>query len=152
MALVAATATASFLICNGFWAVGGLWGQIAAAAVFGICQALPLLHVMHDSSHLAFGNSETWWQVRSVGVMDGVEVGCEIGAVGRGPARADRGDRPLWRRTAPAGSLYFIGPTSTPPLPQKKQIAGRLAMDFYAGANMTSWHNQVGARVQMHRM
>lgn len=38
---------------------------------------------MHDSSHLAFGNSEVWWQV-----------------------------------------------------------AGRLAMDFYAGANMTSWHNQ----------
>lgn len=38
---------------------------------------------MHDSSHLAFGNSEIWWKV-----------------------------------------------------------AGRLAMDFYAGANMTSWHNQ----------
>lgn len=44
---------------------------------------------MHDSSHLAFGNSETWWQV-----------------------------------------------------------AGRLAMDFYAGANMTSWHNQVRASVR----
>ncbi|RLO13363.1 hypothetical protein DYB28_012462 [Aphanomyces astaci] len=28
--------------------------QVAAAAIFGVCQALPLLHVMHDSSHAAF--------------------------------------------------------------------------------------------------
>lgn len=64
MGLVAATAAVSFLVCNGYWAFGGLWGQFAAAVVFGICQALPLLHVMHDSSHLAFGNNETWWKVR----------------------------------------------------------------------------------------
>lgn len=43
-----------------------LWAQLAAAAVFGVCQALPLLHVMHDSSHLAFGNTEAWWKVRFV--------------------------------------------------------------------------------------
>ena len=29
--------------------------RVMAAVLFGILQALPLLHVMHDSSHLAFG-------------------------------------------------------------------------------------------------
>jgi fatty acid desaturase/predicted heme/steroid binding protein len=53
------------------------------AFLFGIFQALPLLHTMHDCSHMAFGPNETWWRV-----------------------------------------------------------GGRLAMDFMAGANMTSWHNQ----------
>ena len=51
--------------------------------LFGVFQALPLLHIMHDSSHMAFGPSEKWWQ-----------------------------------------------------------IGGRFAMDFFAGAQMTSWHNQ----------
>ncbi|EKU21754.1 delta 5 fatty acid desaturase [Nannochloropsis gaditana CCMP526] len=88
MCLVALVALASFVVCNGYvgvegtWA-GTTWARLVAAVVFGICQALPLLHVMHDSSHLAFGNTERWWQV-----------------------------------------------------------GGRLAMDFFAGANMTSWHNQ----------
>jgi len=58
--------------------------MVYAGDPFPLVQALPLLHVMHDSSHLAFGHTETWWK-----------------------------------------------------------IAGRLAMDFFAGANMTSWHNQV---------
>lgn len=62
MTLVAITAVFSFLITNGFWNVG-LLGSIIAALMFGACQALPLLHVMHDSSHLAFGHSETWWKV-----------------------------------------------------------------------------------------
>ncbi|OQR99376.1 Delta(5) fatty acid desaturase [Achlya hypogyna] len=30
--------------------------QLAAAALFGVCQALPLLHVMHDSSHASYTN------------------------------------------------------------------------------------------------
>jgi len=57
--------------------------KLVAAVLFGICQALPLLHVMHDSSHTAFGPNETWWKT-----------------------------------------------------------AGRLAMDWYAGASMISWHHQ----------
>jgi len=88
MLLVAIVAVASFMVCNGWVGLeGGVlagWGaRFVAAVVFGVCQALPLLHVMHDSSHLAFGNTERWWQ-----------------------------------------------------------MGGRLAMDFFAGANMTSWHNQ----------
>ncbi|CAN0463392.1 unnamed protein product [Ectocarpus sp. 12 AP-2014] len=46
-------------------------------------QALPLLHVMHDSSHTAFGRTQNW-----------------------------------------------------------HSFGGRLFMDFYAGANLTSWHYQ----------
>lgn len=57
--------------------------QIACAIVFGICQALPLLHTMHDCSHTSFGTNQTWWYV-----------------------------------------------------------FGRFFLDFYAGCNMTSWHNQ----------
>ena len=36
--------------------------RCVAAAVFGICQVLPLLHVMHDASHTAIGNNESWWK------------------------------------------------------------------------------------------
>eukprot|EP00161_Ancyromonas_sigmoides_P009243 TRINITY_DN2292_c0_g1_i1.p1 TRINITY_DN2292_c0_g1~~TRINITY_DN2292_c0_g1_i1.p1 ORF type:complete len:513 (+),score=203.63 TRINITY_DN2292_c0_g1_i1:222-1760(+) len=81
MALVLATAATCY------WAmhVAGspLIVRILAAAVYGACQALPLLHIMHDCSHTAWGHSETGWK---------------------------------W--------------------------AGRLMMDWYAGASMTSWHNQ----------
>jgi len=36
--------------------------KILAAMVFGCCQALPLLHSMHDASHLAIGSTPTWWR------------------------------------------------------------------------------------------
>lgn len=36
---------------------------IAAAIVFGCVQALPLLHCMHDASHLAIGSTPTTWSV-----------------------------------------------------------------------------------------
>lgn len=62
---------------------GSLVLQIVCAIIFGICQALPLLHTMHDCSHTAFGTNQTWWYV-----------------------------------------------------------FGRFFLDFYAGCNMTSWHNQ----------
>jgi fatty acid desaturase len=54
-----------------------------ACVVYGSCQALPLLHMMHDASHTAVGHSPRGWK-----------------------------------------------------------LAGRLLMDWYAGASMTSWHNQ----------
>eukprot|EP00164_Ancoracysta_twista_P001933 GFYU01002542.1.p1 GENE.GFYU01002542.1~~GFYU01002542.1.p1 ORF type:complete len:541 (+),score=179.67 GFYU01002542.1:233-1855(+) len=57
--------------------------KLFLAAIYGICQALPLLHVMHDASHTACGVNETWWTV-----------------------------------------------------------VGRFCMDWYAGASLTSWHNQ----------
>lgn len=41
-----------------------------AAFVFGICQALPLLHCMHDSSHLSIGRTPTWWHVMGRLTMD----------------------------------------------------------------------------------
>jgi fatty acid desaturase len=42
---------------------GGAWAwalRLAAAAALGVCQALPLLHVMHDASHGAVGGPATW--------------------------------------------------------------------------------------------
>jgi len=36
--------------------------RVAAAVVFGLCQVLPLLHVMHDASHTAIGHSETGYK------------------------------------------------------------------------------------------
>jgi fatty acid desaturase/cytochrome b involved in lipid metabolism len=36
--------------------------RLISAVVFGLCQALSLLHAMHDASHMAIGPSATWWQ------------------------------------------------------------------------------------------
>lgn len=39
------------------------WGaRIAAALLFGVFQAMPLLHSMHDSSHLAIGSTPGMWR------------------------------------------------------------------------------------------
>lgn len=57
--------------------------RFVAACVFGLAQALSLLHIMHDSSHTSFGRSPWYWR-------------------------------------------FF----------------GRFTMDWFAGADMTSWHNQ----------
>ena len=35
--------------------------KLLLGIVFGICQALPLLHIMHDCSHCAWGHNEYWW-------------------------------------------------------------------------------------------
>lgn len=35
--------------------------KLVAAITFGVCQALNTLHLMHDASHSAVGNSERWW-------------------------------------------------------------------------------------------
>lgn len=82
MSVVYATAAACFFAVNNCFDIG-YTTKVAAAVVFGICQALPLLHVMHDSSHTAFGPTETWWK-----------------------------------------------------------LAGRFAMEWYAGASMMSWQHQ----------
>jgi fatty acid desaturase len=36
--------------------------RVVAALVFGVFQAMPLLHAMHDASHAAIGHSEVWWK------------------------------------------------------------------------------------------
>jgi hypothetical protein len=40
----------------------GVWVRCVAAALFGITLMLPLLHVMHDSSHASIGGHEGWWK------------------------------------------------------------------------------------------
>lgn len=81
---VLTAAFVTFMTAFGPWGASlSFGGRAVAAAIFGVLQALPLLHTMHDCSHLAFGHGDVWWRT-----------------------------------------------------------AGRLLMDFYAGANMTSWHNQ----------
>jgi len=57
--------------------------RLLAGVIFGIAQALPLLHCMHDASHTSIGYSQGYW-------------------------------------------AFF----------------GRLTMDWFAGASMTSWHHQ----------
>jgi len=44
--------------------------KIFFAVIFGIFQALPLLHCMHDSSHLAIGPNERYWNVIGRITMD----------------------------------------------------------------------------------
>ncbi|CAM9489195.1 unnamed protein product [Choristocarpus tenellus] len=83
MAAVSAFAILFYLITNGFWTDLPMGVRVVAAMLFGMFQALPLLHVMHDSSHTAFGRTQNW-----------------------------------------------------------HALGGRLFMDFYAGANLTSWHYQ----------
>jgi cytochrome b involved in lipid metabolism len=39
--------------------------RILAAVVFGVCQALCLLHQMHDASHSAIGYTPIWWKIIS---------------------------------------------------------------------------------------
>jgi fatty acid desaturase len=46
-----------------------LWRSVAAA-LFGVFQALPLLHVMHDSSHTSLGHSQWWWTIVGKGSFD----------------------------------------------------------------------------------
>lgn len=41
--------------------VSSMGYKIALCILMGICQALPLLHVMHDCSHTAWGNSQPMW-------------------------------------------------------------------------------------------
>ena len=53
------------------------WSRFALAVVFGVCQALPLLHVMHDCSHTAFGYNQTWWMFWGRLFMD-YYVGCSM--------------------------------------------------------------------------
>ena len=35
--------------------------RVVSAVVFGISQAIPLTHWMHDASHAAIGHTERWW-------------------------------------------------------------------------------------------
>lgn len=37
--------------------------KLGCATVFGICQALLLVHMMHDACHSAIGYNESWWQI-----------------------------------------------------------------------------------------
>ena len=54
----------SYCVMNGIGSFAtDSWAVLACAAlVFGWAQAMPLLHVMHDSCHTAFGHNETLWQ------------------------------------------------------------------------------------------
>ena len=51
--------------------------RVAFAVIFGIFQALPLLHVMHDCSHTSFGHSESMWYFWGRLFMD-FYVGCSM--------------------------------------------------------------------------
>lgn len=77
MALVFFVAALAFAGMNamipGNTATMYLWG-----AVFGVCQALPLLHVMHDSSHAAWSSSPTGWFLVGRGVFDWFAGGCMV--------------------------------------------------------------------------
>ena len=69
---------ACFLVQNGLLLQGASFGlKAAAAAVFGVCQVLPLLHVMHDASHAAIGSSEGGWKLWGRLTLDWM-AGCSM--------------------------------------------------------------------------
>lgn len=70
MALVFVCASVAFLGMNAQLVGASAWAMAMWAVLFGICQALPLLHVMHDSSHAAYSNDPFWWIVVGRGAMD----------------------------------------------------------------------------------
>jgi len=52
-------------VCYAIMAQGAAWiwpARILVAILFGIAQALPLLHSMHDASHLSIGSTPTYWR------------------------------------------------------------------------------------------
>eukprot|EP00644_Phytophthora_capsici_P007213 jgi/Phyca11/527737/estExt2_fgenesh1_pm.C_PHYCAscaffold_220052 len=49
-----------------------IYAHYAWGALFGVCQALPLLHVMHDASHAAISSSPTGWTLIGRLAMDWV--------------------------------------------------------------------------------
>ncbi len=55
----------TFLITNNGLVQWGLafpmWVRLICAAAFAVCQSLPLLHIMHDATHTAFGHNQRWW-------------------------------------------------------------------------------------------
>lgn len=53
------------------------FARVVFAILFGICQALPLLHVMHDCSHAAFGHKQAGWMFWGRLFMD-FYVGCSM--------------------------------------------------------------------------
>nr|AGS55977.1 delta-5 desaturase [Pythium aphanidermatum] len=57
---------------------GNVYTMYFWGAVFGVCQALPLLHVMHDSSHAAWSSSPTGWFIVGRGVFDWFAGGCMV--------------------------------------------------------------------------
>ncbi len=60
---VFALAALAFGVMNSqIWSDSSCAMRCTAAVLFGICQALPLLHIMHDASHTSIGGSETWWK------------------------------------------------------------------------------------------
>jgi len=68
LVLILAVAFASFSVAHS--AKFSWFVRIVAAQIFGVCQALPLLHVMHDASHTAIGHSETSWKLFGRLTMD----------------------------------------------------------------------------------
>ncbi|OQV18148.1 Delta(5) fatty acid desaturase A [Hypsibius exemplaris] len=60
--MVACAVTFSLMIysCTQEWSFAV---QFLAALAFGMAQALPLFHMMHDASHCAIGHTEGWWAV-----------------------------------------------------------------------------------------
>ena len=52
--------------------------KAVVALVFGVFQAMPLLHAMHDASHAAIGHTETGWKVIGRLCLDWFAGGCMI--------------------------------------------------------------------------
>lgn len=63
LALILSIALTCYAIVNGLLLPELPYSaKVVAAVVFGIFQAMPLLHAMHDASHAAIGHSQTSWR------------------------------------------------------------------------------------------
>lgn len=58
MSIVFTVAVLSYLVMNGNYPP---LQMIIAGIIFGFCQGLPLLHIMHDASHAAYTKNHRMW-------------------------------------------------------------------------------------------
>lgn len=68
---VMSLAVVCYLVITGWWGVSlPFWSKMLIAALFGVCNVLPMMHNMHDGSHTAMGPNETWWKVLGRGWLE----------------------------------------------------------------------------------
>ena len=70
LAVFMAVAACSYILLCQYHTNMSMAVQCLLAVIFGLFQALPLLHAMHDASHCAIGSSEHVWNTIGLVVMD----------------------------------------------------------------------------------
>lgn len=79
LAIMFAVAAACYGIVHGLLLPGTPFALKAlAAVVFGVFQAMPLMHAMHDACHTSLGGHQGWWKTVGRLCLDWYAGGCMI--------------------------------------------------------------------------